>query len=129
MLFVSEAPGDAYEAIFTALAHPARRRILISLNFAGGAMSAGEIAGLFAHAWPTTTRHLQQLEAAGIVGHERRGRTRVYRLDGKRLKLARDWLDWFEKDPVTAEEKEDVANAGTEPVQDQHRGRRHRPSR
>ena len=72
---------DAYEAIFTALAHPARRRILISLNFAGGEMSAGAIAGLFAHAWPTTTRHLQALEAAGLFRHERRGRARIYRLD------------------------------------------------
>ena len=112
--------SDAYEAIFTALAHPARRRILISLNFAGGSMSAGEIAGLFAHAWPTTTRHLQLLEAAGIVAHERRGRTRVYGLDGNRLKLARDWLDWFERDPVTAEERKD------ETVPAEHRSRRHR---
>lgn len=119
-----ESP-DVYEAIFTALAHPARRRILISLNFAGGEMSAGEIAGLFAHAWPTTTRHLQQLEAAGIVAHERRGRARVYRLDNKRLKLARDWLDWFERDPVTAEEKKDERIHGPAPVQAQHRGRRH----
>src|SRR3954462_15641160 len=95
--------ADAYEAIFTALAHPARRRILISLNFAGGEMSAGAIAGLFAHAWPTTTRHLQALEAAGILRHERRGRTRVYALDKPRLALARDWLGWFERDPVTAE--------------------------
>jgi DNA-binding transcriptional ArsR family regulator len=89
--------------IFTALAHPARRRILISLNFAGGEMSAGAIAGLFAHAWPTTTRHLQALEAAGLLRHERRGRTRVYALDKARLALARDWLGWFERDPVTAE--------------------------
>jgi DNA-binding transcriptional ArsR family regulator len=123
---VCDERSDAYEAIFTAIAHPARRRILINLNFAGGSMSAGEIAGLFAHAWPTTTRHLQLLEAAGIVAHERRGRTRVYRLDGNRLKLARDWLDWFERDPVTAEEKEDGAGAGTEPVQAQHRSRGHR---
>jgi DNA-binding transcriptional ArsR family regulator len=123
---VCDERSDAYEAIFTAIAHPARRRILINLNFAGGSMSAGEIAGLFAHAWPTTTRHLQLLEAAGIVAHERRGRTRVYRLDGNRLKLARDWLDWFERDPVTAEEKEDDAGAGTEPVQAQHRSRGHR---
>ena len=95
--------SDAYEAIFTALAHPARRRILISLNFAGGEMSAGAIAGLFAHAWPTTTRHLQALEAAGILRHERRGRARVYALDKARLALARDWLGWFERDPVTAQ--------------------------
>jgi len=101
---VSAEPPDAYEAIFTALAHPARRRILISLNFAGGAMTAGEIAGLFGHAWPTTTRHLQLIEAAGIVSHERHGRTRLYRLDKARLSLARDWLGWFERDPVTAKE-------------------------
>ena len=119
-------PADAYEAIFIALAHPARRRILISLNFAGGEMSAGEIAGLFAHAWPTTTRHLQQLEAAGIVAHARRGRTRLYRLDTKRLALARDWLDWFERDPVTAQEKEDGrvdAGGRAAAVPHQHRGR------
>jgi DNA-binding transcriptional ArsR family regulator len=95
--------AGTYEAVFTALAHPARRRILISLNFAGGEMKAGAIAGLFAHAWPTTTRHLQALEAAGIVRHERRGRGRVYALDKARLALARDWLGWFERDPVTAE--------------------------
>jgi len=94
---------DAYEAIFTALAHPARRRILISLNFAGGELSAGRIAGLFAHAWPTTTRHLQALEAAGLVRHARRGRARIYALDKARLALARDWLGWFERDPVTAQ--------------------------
>src|SRR6476619_1609129 len=94
---------DAYEAIFTALAHPARRRILISLNFAGGEMSAGAIAGLFAHAWPTTTRHLQALEAAGILRHERRGSARFYALDKPRLALDRDWLGWFERDPVTSQ--------------------------
>jgi len=94
--------SDAYEAVFTALAHPARRRILISLNFAGGEMSAGAIAGLFAHAWPTTTRHLQVLEAAGLLRHERRGRVRVYALEKARLTLARDWLGWFDRDPVTA---------------------------
>jgi DNA-binding transcriptional ArsR family regulator len=90
---------DAYEAIFTALAHPARRRILMTLNFAGGSMQAGEIAALFKHAWPTTTRHLQVLEAAGLVAHERQGRERSYRIDRRRLELVRDWLAWFSKPP------------------------------
>jgi DNA-binding transcriptional ArsR family regulator len=117
--------SDAYEAIFTALAHPARRRILISLNFAGGEMSAGAIAGLFAHAWPTTTRHLQALEGAGLLRHERRGRTRVYTLDKARLTLARDWLGWFDRDPVTAEElnKNDQGHAPLVPAQRGSRGR------
>jgi DNA-binding transcriptional ArsR family regulator len=86
--------------VFTALAHPARRRILHTLNFEGGAMSAGAIADMFAHAWPTTTRHLQVLAAAGLVVHEQQGRVRLYRLDKKRLALAREWIAWFFKSPV-----------------------------
>ena len=91
---------DAYEVLFTALAHPARRRILMTLNFEGGEMNAGEIAALFQHAWPTTTRHLQVLEDAGFIHHERLGRERRYKLDRRRLALARDWLDWFFKKPA-----------------------------
>jgi DNA-binding transcriptional ArsR family regulator len=96
---VSPAQLDAYEAIFTALAHPARRRILMTLNFEHGEMTAGGLAALFEHAWPTTTRHLQTLQAAGLLQEERRGRTRVYRLDRARLALARGWIDWFFKSP------------------------------
>lgn len=92
-------PLDTYEAVFTALAHDARRRILVTLNFAGGSMTAGEIADVFEHAWPTTTRHLRVLESAGLLAHERRGRTRIYRIERRRLALARDWLAWFFRDP------------------------------
>ena len=90
---------DAYEAVFTALAHPVRRRILITLHVHGGAMTAGDIAAMFAHAWPTTTAHLQVLQSAGLLHSERRGRTRIYHLEGRRLKLAREWLAWFSKEP------------------------------
>jgi len=89
---------DAYEAVFAALAHPVRRRILVTLHFQGGSMTAGEIAGMFDHAWPTTTAHVQVLEAAGLLSHDRRGRTRVYHLDRRRLELVRDWLAWFSPD-------------------------------
>jgi DNA-binding transcriptional ArsR family regulator len=118
------APPDAYEAIFTALAHPARRRILIALHFAGGELGAGAIAGLFAHAWPTTTRHLQALEAARLIRHERRGRARLYRLERGRLALGRDWLDWFGRDPVTAKEL-DHDQRPAPPVPAERRGRGH----
>jgi DNA-binding transcriptional ArsR family regulator len=91
----SSARLDAYEAVFTALAHPVRRRILITLHFQGGAMTAGEIAAMFEHAWPTTTGHMKVLESAGLIEQEREGRTRVYRLDRARLDLVRDWLAWF----------------------------------
>jgi DNA-binding transcriptional ArsR family regulator len=94
-----KARMDEYEAVFSALAHPARRRILLTLNFEGGSMTAGEIAEMFEHAWPTTTRHIQVLEAAGLLRQDRQGRNRVYHIDRKRLGLAQDWLAWFSKDP------------------------------
>ena len=49
------------------------------------------------YAWPTTTRHLQLLERAGLVRHERRGRSRSYILQRPRLSLARGWLGWFDR--------------------------------
>jgi DNA-binding transcriptional ArsR family regulator len=87
--------ADAYELVFAALAHAARRRVLITIYFNGGSMTAGEIAAIFGHAWQTTTRHLRVLEKAGLLTHEKQGRNRIYRLKPKRLELVRDWLAHF----------------------------------
>ena len=86
----------ALDAVCNALAHPARRQILLTMKFRGGSMTAGEIDGRFGHAWPTTTRHLRVLEAAGLVTVQKRGRTRVYQLELKRLDMINEWLRWFE---------------------------------
>jgi len=88
---------DAYESVFAALAHAARRRVLLTIYFNGGFMTAGEIAAIFESAWPTTTRHLQILEAAGLLTHEKQGRMRIYRIQQKRLELIRDWLAHFSR--------------------------------
>ena len=90
---------DSYQEIFTALAHPARRRVLLAVYFNGGSMTAGEIASMFAHAWQTTTKHLQVLERAGLLRHERSGRNRIYHIDKKRLALVSDWLATFRRKP------------------------------
>lgn len=89
-----EAKLAALDAVVAALAHPARRQILLTIHFRGEA-SAGEIAGRFAHAWPTTTRHLRVLEQAGLLRHEKRGRSRLYVVDRERLALLEEWLSWF----------------------------------
>ena len=87
----------ALQAVVAALAHPARRQILLTMKLRGGSMTAGAIAGRFRHAWPTTTRHLRVLEDAGLVAHRKRGRTRVYRLRAARLALVGEWLGWFSR--------------------------------
>lgn len=88
---------DAYESVFGALAHAARRQVLLTIYFNGGSMTAGQIAAIFEHAWQTTTRHLRVLERAGLLTHEKRGRKRIYRIERKRLELVRDWLAHFSR--------------------------------
>jgi DNA-binding transcriptional ArsR family regulator len=90
---------DAYDAVFTALSHAARRRVLMTIYFNGGSMTAGEIAAIFEHAWQTTTRHLRVLEAAGLLSHEKQGRMWIYRIERKRLELVTEWLAHFTRPP------------------------------
>jgi DNA-binding transcriptional ArsR family regulator len=89
------------EQVFAALAHASRRHVLAVLRARGGRMTAGEIARRFECAWPTTTRHLKILEAAGLVRAEPSGRERVYRLDSERLRaVAGGWLEAFAAAPA-----------------------------
>ncbi len=60
-------------------------------------MSAGDIANRFEHAWPTTTRHLRVLEDAHLLTHEQQGRTRLYRINVRKLRVIRDWVRWFDR--------------------------------
>jgi DNA-binding transcriptional ArsR family regulator len=84
------------DQVFNALAHASRRQILLALHFHGGEMTAGEIARRFDCTWPTTSRHLGQLELAGLVRAERRGRERIYSVDRARLeRVAGGWLRHF----------------------------------
>ena len=70
-------------------------------------MTAGEIARRFGCSWPTTTRHLNILQEAGLVRGEKRGRERVYRLDRKLLRqVASGWLKMFSHKPATLQQTE-----------------------
>lgn len=88
---------EELEHIFAALAHASRRQILLVIHFRGGAMSAGDIAARFHHAWPTISRHLKVLETSGLIVHEKKGRTRIYRLDKAKLERVAEWLQWFDR--------------------------------
>src|SRR5262245_41677158 len=118
----SRVRADAYESVFGALAHPARRRVLLAVYFNGGAMTAGEVAAIFAHAWQTTTRHLQVLEAAGLLTHERQGRMRIYHIEQKRLALVSEWLAHFQS-PLRHRRRgaQDVKNKDAKRPQDDAR--------
>jgi DNA-binding transcriptional ArsR family regulator len=81
------------DAVFDALAHEARRHVVLLLAHSGGELPSGYLAARFQHSWPTTTRHLHVLERAGIVHVARSGRTSRYRLDRDRLRrVVGGWL-------------------------------------
>lgn len=84
---------DDIEAVFGALAHEARRHVVLLLGHLGGELPSGYLAARFQHSWPTTTRHLNVLEAAGIVHVTRGPRSSRYRLDRERLeRVVGGWL-------------------------------------
>jgi DNA-binding transcriptional ArsR family regulator len=88
---------EELELVCSALAHAARRHMLLVVWFRGGAISAGDIAARFSHSWPTTSRHLRVLEQAGLLEQQRDGRTRLYRVNVEKLDVLRRWLAWFDR--------------------------------
>ena len=85
--------------MFAALAHPARRQILLTIHFRGGELTAGDIARRFEHAWPTTTRHLDVLAAAGLVSRRKEGKAVIYTVQYDALAIVGEWTHWFEVSP------------------------------
>jgi DNA-binding transcriptional ArsR family regulator len=93
---------EEIERVFAALSHEVRRHIVLLLSHLGGELPSGYLAKRFAHSWPTTTRHLQVLEGAGLVSVRRQGRSCVYRLERDRLRsVVGGWLALL--DPPTPE--------------------------
>lgn len=73
------------DVVFSALAHPTRREIILVLHDRGGEVTAGDLAARFEQSWPTTTRHLTVLVDSGLVTVRKSGRERLYRLNRDKL--------------------------------------------
>jgi DNA-binding transcriptional ArsR family regulator len=87
---------ETADAVFGALAHPARRQILLSVHYRGTA-NAGEIARRFECSWPTTSRHLATLVTSGLLNVTRQGRARVYSTNAHLLRsVLAQWSNYFE---------------------------------
>lgn len=80
-------------AVFHALAHEARRRVLDVLKAHPG-IGVGELAGHFDVTRIAVMNHLTVLEDAGLVVSEKDGRTRRLYLNAAPLQMINDrWLD------------------------------------
>ena len=79
--------------VFHAIAHPARRAILLSLK--GGEQAATDLAVPFRMTLSAVSQHLRVLEEAELVSVRKDGRHRYYRLEPAPLRDVVGWIDEF----------------------------------
>ncbi len=79
--------------VFHAIAHPARRAMLVALK--DGEHTASDLAEPFRMTFAAISQHLRLLENAELVSVRRDGRHRLYRLNPKPLRDVVSWIDEF----------------------------------
>ena len=80
--------------VFHAIAHPARRSILVLLK--DEEKPAHELAEPFGISFAAISQHLKILKEADLVSERRDWRHRIYRLQPKALQEVVTWIDEFE---------------------------------
>ena len=86
---------SAVDFTFAALAHPTRRRILLTLE--NGECSVTELAENFSCSLNVVSRHIQSLERAGLVERSRQGRVHRLRLDAAPMADAASFIDRYRR--------------------------------
>jgi len=78
-------------SLFDAVADPTRRKILEKLR-TSGPLSLSEIADGLPITRQAVTKHLNTLEASGLVRMARAGRERIHELNPEPLQELQEWL-------------------------------------
>lgn len=79
------------DAVFLALAHPARRAMLARLGL--GEATVGELAQPLGISLPAITKHLKVMERAKLISRGRNAQWRPCRLETGALDDASGWID------------------------------------
>lgn len=79
------------DAVFLALAHPARRAMLARLGH--GEATVGELAQPLGMSLPAVTKHLKVMERARLISRGRNAQWRPCRLETAALDDASGWID------------------------------------
>ncbi len=83
--------GYDLDAIFLALAHPARRAMLTRLG--RGEATVGELADPLGMSLPAVTKHLKVMERARLISRSRSAQWRPCRLETVPLEAASAWIE------------------------------------
>jgi DNA-binding transcriptional ArsR family regulator len=124
-------PTPATRDAFTAIAEPRRREVLATL--AHGELRVNQIVAALGWPQPQVSKHLAVLRDVGIVAVRRRGRERVYSIEGQGLKTIHDWTAMFDKfwthnlDRIKQHAEAKARAAETKPAHQSHNSRRPPP--
>ena len=86
---------DTLSPVFSALADPTRRAILLRLM--EGDASVSELSAPFAMSQPAISKHLRVLEGAGLISRTRVATTRYSHLEAKPLEQADAWMQQYKR--------------------------------
>lgn len=87
------ATDDRLDGAFMALADPVRRAIVARLS--RGPLTVNDLAEPFEISKQAVSRHIQVLEAAGLVTRSRDAQRRPVHLDSARLEELTAWIDKY----------------------------------
>jgi DNA-binding transcriptional ArsR family regulator len=82
--------------VFNAIAEP-RRRQIIEMLADTGELPVGDLVRRLRMPQPAVSKHLGVLRSVRLVSVNRRGRSRVYRLDARQLRPVHDWVKQYER--------------------------------
>jgi DNA-binding transcriptional ArsR family regulator len=86
---------DILDGVFAAVADRTRRSILERLR--SGALTVTELAEPYDMSLNAVSKHLKNLERAGLIRREICGREHTCRLDAARLQDAMDWMSYYSR--------------------------------
>ncbi len=84
---------DRLDGVFSALAHPARRKMLELLS--AGDRCVTELADSFPGALNVVSKHVKYLESAGLVKRQRQGRVHHLKLQAAPLADAAEFIERY----------------------------------
>ncbi len=83
------------DAVFKAIAHPARRRIISLLSESD--CSVKTLTAAFPMTQPAVSQHLRELREAELVTSEKVGMEQIYKLTGRPLVAVFDWSSKYKR--------------------------------
>ena len=84
---------EMLDAVFHALAHPARREMLRRLTERERNLS--DLAGPLEMSFPAASKHVRVLERAGLVERRVEGRSHVCRINAEPLRQVAEWTEAY----------------------------------